>query len=678
MLELPPDWLSSLEAAELDAETVGRRMDEVVAQAERRIDGLDEANQATAREALETLKRHVSSLLVVIRKPAEAPRETIPSQDQYTLPEFLSLRAQWRRTARDVDSRTSTLDQAEQQAEAQRAVNDGLVRDYGQADRNTPARVILGLQRMASGIELVALNRANDRLRDILGQREKTLAELEGRLDYARRHLVPGDLSTTDLNNEIDAADTALTRISALRANLQNQLAEALSTDTQTDTFVLLKLRQQLTETLARESLVGLEKALAGQQRNWYLLRSELLDSVADIDAATDAAAGRAQSAEDLAQVWTSASQVTLVTAQPPPGAALQAANFRDAQAAARDTLESIRKIRDRTDDLAQLQILLADALLDRGMAGPGTRLVQLAAGARQGVKSVMSYRLFYIGDTPISLGSLFKFLVIIVLGFLLSWLIRRMLQRLQMRRERLADSAPIYTLGRILHYLIITIAVLVGFTTLGLDIGSLALIAGALSVGIGFGLQSIVNNFLSGLILLTEGSLRVGDFVELDSGVTGTVREIATRYTRINTNDNVDVVVPNSELVSYKLTTWTLREPVVRIRIPFGVAYGSDKERVREAALAAADEVPFTLKGRPDRRPAVLLVNFGESSLDFELRVWVLRTGVNRPGRVKAAYNWALESKLREFGIEIPFPQRDLHWRSDNTIWRPADEQTD
>mgnify|MGYP002064245301 CR=1 FL=1 len=175
---------------------------------------------------------------------------------------------------------------------------------------------------------------------------------------------------------------------------------------------------------------------VAGQRGK---LRSELLDSVADIDAATDAAAGRAQSAEDLAQVWTSASQVTLVTAQPPPGAALQAANFRDAQAAARDTLESIRKIRDRTDDLAQLQILLADALLDRGMAGPGTRLVQLAAGARQGVKSVMSYRLFYIGDTPISLGSLFKFLVIIVLGFLLSWLIRRMLQRLQMRRERLA-----------------------------------------------------------------------------------------------------------------------------------------------------------------------------------------------------------------------------------------------
>jgi small-conductance mechanosensitive channel len=293
-----------------------------------------------------------------------------------------------------------------------------------------------------------------------------------------------------------------------------------------------------------------------------------------------------------------------------------------------------------------------------------GPRMTMLAGTMWESIQKVTDFKLFYIGETPVTPGRLVKFVLIIVFGFLLSWFTRRLLLRIQRRREQIAESSSYYTLGRILHYLIMTIALLAAFTSLGLDVGSLALIASALSVGIGFGLQSIVSNFLSGLILLFEGSLRVGDFIELDSGVTGVVKEISTRYTRINTNDNVDVVVPNSELVSYKLTNWTLREPVVRVRIPFGVAYGTDKELVRKAALEAADEVPFTMETMPGRKPDVLLVNFGDSSLDFQLRVWVARQGVRRPGRVKAAYYWALESKFREYGIQIPFPQRDLHMR--------------
>jgi small-conductance mechanosensitive channel len=287
-----------------------------------------------------------------------------------------------------------------------------------------------------------------------------------------------------------------------------------------------------------------------------------------------------------------------------------------------------------------------------------------LTDGTWKSIQKVSDFELFYIGDTPVTPGRLVKFVLIIVFGYLLSWFTRRVLLRIQRRREELTESSSFYTLGHILHYFIMTIAILVAFASLGLDTSNLALIAGALSVGIGFGLQSIVSNFLSGLMLLFDGSLRVGDFIELDSGVTGVVKEITTRYTRIHTNDNVDVMVPNSELVSYKLTNWTLKEPVVRVRIPFGVAYGTDKELVRKAALEAADEVQFTLKTVPGRTPDVLLVNFGDSSLDFQLRVWVTRQGVRRPGRVKADYYWALETKFKEYGIEIPFPQRDLHMR--------------
>ena len=133
-----------------------------------------------------------------------------------------------------------------------------------------------------------------------------------------------------------------------------------------------------------------------------------------------------------------------------------------------------------------------------------------------------------------------------------------------------------------------------------------------------------------------------------------------------VNTNDNVDVVVPNSELVTTKLTNWTLRESIARVRIPFGVAYGSDKEQVREAALAAAADMEFVLHKMPRREPQVRLYNFGDSALEFEMMLWVSRAGVRRPHRIRCDFLWNLDTRLREAGIEIPFPQRDLHLRSD------------
>ena len=177
--------------------------------------------------------------------------------------------------------------------------------------------------------------------------------------------------------------------------------------------------------------------------------------------------------------------------------------------------------------------------------------------------------------------------------------------------------------------------------------------------------MQGIVNNFLSGLILLFDRSLKIGDFVELESGVTGEVTDISIRATIVTTNDNIDVLVPNSEFVNGRVTNWTLRDTARRIKVKFGVAYGTDKERVKKAALQAAAAVPFTFASQGPRRSQVWLVKFGDSSLEFELVVWLTADAVNRPGAVQAAYYWALEDALTEHGIEIPFPQRDLHVRS-------------
>ncbi|NNF62493.1 MAG: mechanosensitive ion channel [Gammaproteobacteria bacterium] len=270
---------------------------------------------------------------------------------------------------------------------------------------------------------------------------------------------------------------------------------------------------------------------------------------------------------------------------------------------------------------------------------------------------------LFRIGDTPLTVFGLLRVAFILFVAIWISRLFRHGLDRIGSRSE--GTQSAFYTVGRLAHYVIIAAAILVGLASIGLNFSNLAIVAGALGVGIGFGLQSIVNNFVSGLILLFERSLKVGDYVELESGVGGLVKEINVRSTLINTNQNLDILVPNSEFVSGRLTNWTLKDVSRRMHVPFGVAYGTDKDKVKQAVLEAVKKVPYTVTDEPARAADVWLTSFGDSSLDFELVVWVKQASVRNPGRVHAAYTWAIETALIENGIEIPFPQRDLHLRS-------------
>lgn len=241
-------------------------------------------------------------------------------------------------------------------------------------------------------------------------------------------------------------------------------------------------------------------------------------------------------------------------------------------------------------------------------------------------------------------------------------------------RRAPISESA-IYALSRIFRYIVWALVIVFGLDFVGLNLSNLALVGGAIGVGIGFGLQTIFSNFISGIVLLVEQTLKVGDYVELQSGVGGRVSEIGIRYTRITSNDAVDVIVPNSEFINGRVVSWTYNNRQRRIHVPFGVAYGTDKEAVKAAGLAAAERIEGTID-RPGQRPDVWLVGFGDSSLDFELVVWVDQNLVMSPGRTQALYLWALEDELRERRIEIPFPQRDLHIRSDQRAAnkKPAD----
>ena len=250
--------------------------------------------------------------------------------------------------------------------------------------------------------------------------------------------------------------------------------------------------------------------------------------------------------------------------------------------------------------------------------------------------------------------------LALVVLTVLLSfgtWARTRLDQRLSHARlERGAREAAVAITG----YGVMIAAGIVSLTVAGVAFRNLAIIAGALSVGIGFGLQNIVNNFVSGLILLFERPVRTGDWIVVGS-TEGYVRRISIRSTQIQTFDRADVIVPNSELISGAVTNWMLRDTHGRVKVPVGVAYGSDTQQVKEILLRLAREHPFVVHGSPVvPEPYVWFLSFGDSSLNFELCAFV--RDVSRRMTVLSDLNFAIDAAFREAGIQIPFPQRDLH----------------
>lgn len=283
--------------------------------------------------------------------------------------------------------------------------------------------------------------------------------------------------------------------------------------------------------------------------------------------------------------------------------------------------------------------------------------------GVGERVQSVLEHR-FEFGEIGFSLSGVITALVAL-LGI---WLLSRLVQK---GFTRYAKTHPeelrpaIYTVSRLAKYALIVVGVLVALGLLGIPLTSFAVLAGAIGVGLGFGLQAIFSNFISGLILLFDRSLKVGDFIEIGSDLQGTVRDIGIRATRIITNDNIDILVPNSEFVTGRVVNWTMGSGISRMRVSFGVDYDVDKDKVKEAALEAAAAVPFTLTLEGEHAPEVWLVEFAESTVNFELVVWLTAQGTKLPDEAKAAYRWALDDALRRHGIAIPFPTTDLNIRS-------------
>jgi small-conductance mechanosensitive channel len=271
-------------------------------------------------------------------------------------------------------------------------------------------------------------------------------------------------------------------------------------------------------------------------------------------------------------------------------------------------------------------------------------------------------------GQFKVSIMSILMLVLVLFIAMLVSRYARRFLQKRVMPRFHHLDRGLQFTLLRILHYVIMLFATLwaikLGFSV---DLTGIAVILGFLSVGIGFGLQYVAADLASGFILLFERPMRVGDRIRLDDSIEGRVENISLRSTIIITNENMAVIVPNSKLVQNRFINYSYSNKAVRINIPVGVAYGSDLPKVSKALVEAAKCVKEVL---PAPAPRPHFKAFGDSSLDFEIRVWI-----NEPHKhpqIRSKINYQIDRLFREYEIEIPFPQRDLHLRSGSVKLAP------
>ncbi|WP_319406581.1 mechanosensitive ion channel domain-containing protein [uncultured Desulfosarcina sp.] len=263
------------------------------------------------------------------------------------------------------------------------------------------------------------------------------------------------------------------------------------------------------------------------------------------------------------------------------------------------------------------------------------------------------------IGEQKITLGLVVAAILILYGAFALSWGLQALLMENVLSRRQM-DTGARLSIVRLVHYALVLVGFLVALSALGFELKNITIIGGALGVGIGFGMQAIVNNFVSGLILLFERPIKVGDVIQLSGGQQGRVTNLGLRATTIQTFDRAEIVVPNGDLISAQVTNWTLGDRSMRLIIPVGVAYGSDVETVMRILMAVATESDQVLK---DPQPMVLFLNFGDSSLDFQLRVWI--ADFNDRRIIQSALIRDIDRRFRAEGVEIPFPQRDLHLRS-------------
>lgn len=279
-------------------------------------------------------------------------------------------------------------------------------------------------------------------------------------------------------------------------------------------------------------------------------------------------------------------------------------------------------------------------------------------------LSGIFNYSLLHLGDTELTIGLILTLVISLVALFVISEWIRRFIVNKVLSRYQF-ETGTRQTIGIMIKYVLILSGVFSILQTNGIDLSAFGILAGAIGVGIGFGLQNITNNFISGLIILFEQPIKIGDRIEVGD-VSGDVIKISARSTMIVTNDNISIIVPNSQFIDSQVINWSHNDRNIRFNFPVGVSYKEDPEKVRKILMEVAKGNPGVLN---NPQPDVLFDNYGDSSINFTLRVWTSEF-IDRPKVLKSQLYYEIFKRFGEQGVEIPFPQRDIHLKSGFEKW--------
>ncbi len=277
-------------------------------------------------------------------------------------------------------------------------------------------------------------------------------------------------------------------------------------------------------------------------------------------------------------------------------------------------------------------------------------------------IKTFFNTTLVVFNEQAITPMSLIKAIFLILIGILIGKIYKRWIVKVSSKWPNISEMS-LKISSNVGFYLIIFITFIIALGSLGIDMSSISLIAGALSIGIGFGLQTVVSNFISGIILMFERTIRIGDVIEINDLLKGTVTDIRVRSTTVKTFDNIDIVVPNSSFIQNNVINWTLEDKSRRLHVPFGVAYGTKVEEVKEIVLKELLNSNLTfIRNDKDKQADIRFENMNNSSVDLELLVWIKTNDKLTPNALKSDFLLLIYNALYKNNIEIPFPQLDLH----------------
>lgn len=644
-------------------------------------DDLADDKKTEAQSLIDQIKVNLQSWVTIIDQPLPLPKPAMTLKEVYSLDQIREIFNRHQKLKVDLESKKEELKGLEQQLKATQERLDLARQGYQSAADRSQEKILFGLKILKFRPALEVGKKKIKLLEKSIQIESALLKESREEIEVAKKRLQSeaseASLYARQLNSfKIVWEDSQKERQKQELIYAEGYAEEADETSESNNNILTINLTDasikelqsranylkgeilfQLSSILVDPEDVEIQK-LDASIKEW---RAQLQSFIARLD----------EWKTQVERIFQRASQVlTLEGKNGPPNRS----QLEEVVKLSQNTLLEIQKLYGELNETAFMLAVLDEKSV--GFRGQGERWIKVVidflTDAWETAGDKLSKTLFYIGTHPVSFMTLIEFIMIMTITWWFSRLVTGTINTFSKSRKGIR-KALIYRLNRLIHYFILCIGAIVGLSWVGFDFSNLVLIAGALGVGIGFGLQNIFNNFISGIIILFQSHLKVGDYIELDTGLRGEIREINVRSTVVTTNDGVEVIIPNSEMVSNRIVNWTLRDPYRRVHVPFSVAYGSDLEEVTRLVVEEAKKVQSTLQRIGVREPQVFLMKLGDNGIEMELVVWVNEKWTRRSRNTRSQYLFAIERILRENGFEIPFPQRDIRIRQGGSPIEPG-----